>query len=199
MIPDSNLIPGVSDLSGSHCDDGAMNSTPLMAWIDCLPWSLPGSHSWARTAVVLPLCAALAWPVSARTDDDTGYGDTGYRDDGAGYHTDESRYDHEGDDHTRHGDDRFDDQDRDRQSPDHNTSHHDHDEARRLLQAGRIRSLMEIMSIVGPHLEGRVIATEFERKDGIYVYEFKVVTPTGRMREVYVNAATAAVVKIEDD
>jgi len=192
MIPDSKLIPGVSDLSGSHCDDGAMNRTPPMAQIVCLPWHLPWGPLWASAAIALSLCAALAWPVSARADDDTGYRDNGY-------HTGAPRHDdREEDDHTRHGDD-LSDHTPSRRPPGHNTGHHDHDEARRLLQAGRIRSLMEIMSIVEPHLEGRVIATDFELNDGVYVYEFKVVTPTGRMREVYVNAATAAVVKIEDD
>jgi uncharacterized membrane protein YkoI len=44
-----------------------------------------------------------------------------------------------------------------------------------------------------------VAGVEFERKRGRYVYEFKVVTSTGKLREVYVDAMTAEIVKSEDD
>jgi uncharacterized membrane protein YkoI len=76
---------------------------------------------------------------------------------------------------------------------------HDHDRARRLLERGDIRPLSEILARVEGDLPGRIIATEFEREDGIYVYEFKVVDPAGRVREVYVDAATGTLLKVEDD
>lgn len=76
---------------------------------------------------------------------------------------------------------------------------HDHDRARRLLERGDIQPLNDILTRVQNDLPGRIIATEFEREDGIYVYEFKVVDSAGRVREVYVDAATARVLKVEDD
>lgn len=76
---------------------------------------------------------------------------------------------------------------------------HDHDDARRLLERGDIQPLSDILARVQDDLPGRIIATEFEREDGAYVYEFKVVDPTGRVREVYVDAATARILKVEDD
>lgn len=76
---------------------------------------------------------------------------------------------------------------------------HDHDRARRALREGRARPLAEILERTGAELGGEVIGVEFERENGRYVYEFKVVTPTGRLREVYVDALTAEILKSKDD
>jgi uncharacterized membrane protein YkoI len=76
---------------------------------------------------------------------------------------------------------------------------HDHDQARRALRDGRARPLAEILQRTVADLGGEVIGVEFERENGRYVYEFKVVTPTGRLREVYVDALTAEILKSEDD
>lgn len=76
---------------------------------------------------------------------------------------------------------------------------HDHDRARRLLEQGDIRPLSAILAQVAGDLPGRIIATEFEREAGTYVYEFKVVDTRGRVREVYVDATTGRILKIEDD
>ncbi|SDE74370.1 PepSY domain-containing protein [Rhodospira trueperi] len=90
-----------------------------------------------------------------------------------------------------------------RTSRDHEDGHghhgHDHDRARRLLERGDIQPLSDILARVRDDLPGRIIATELEREDGAYVYEFKVVDSAGRVREVYVDAATARVLKVEDD
>ena len=75
----------------------------------------------------------------------------------------------------------------------------DHDRARRALAEGRARPLAEVLERVRDRLGGEVVGVEFERKNGRYVYEFKVVTPAGRLREVYVDAATAEILKSEDD
>jgi len=76
---------------------------------------------------------------------------------------------------------------------------HDHDRARRLLERGDIRPLADILARVGDDLPGRIIGTEFEREDGVYVYEFYVIDGRGRVREVYVDAATARILKVEDE
>ena len=75
----------------------------------------------------------------------------------------------------------------------------DHERARRLLRSGEIRPLSEILSSVERSVGGRVLDVDFERDDGRYVYELKMVMPSGRVREVTVDAATARVIKIEDD
>ncbi|MQX35215.1 PepSY domain-containing protein [Roseospira navarrensis] len=144
-------------------------------------------------AVVLLACLAHT---PALADAGTGYrsGDTGYDDGYIHRDHDDDDDDHDDDDGYRRGDDRRGDA-----RPNRHGDGHDHDLARRLLEAGEIRSLVEIMAIVSPHLGGRMIDTEFEREDGRYVYEIKVVTPNGRLREVYVDAASGAIVKVEDD
>lgn len=75
----------------------------------------------------------------------------------------------------------------------------DHERARRALSQGHARPLAEILSIVRDRLGGEVVGMEFEREDGRYVYEFKIVTPAGRLREVHVDAATAEILGSEDD
>jgi uncharacterized membrane protein YkoI len=46
---------------------------------------------------------------------------------------------------------------------------------------------------------GDVIDVELERKDGQWRYEVKVLTSTGRVREVKLNARDGSVLEIEDD
>lgn len=80
-----------------------------------------------------------------------------------------------------------------------NGDHHDHERARRALEEGRARPLAEILDRVRDRLGGEVVGVEFEREKGHYVYEFKVITPGGRLREVYVDAMTAEILKSEVD
>ncbi|MBC2857857.1 PepSY domain-containing protein [Stappia sp. 28M-7] len=75
----------------------------------------------------------------------------------------------------------------------------DHERARRLLRSGEIRPLSEILASVESSIGGRVLDVDFERDDGRYVYELKMVMPSGRVREVTVDAATARIIEIEDD
>lgn len=75
----------------------------------------------------------------------------------------------------------------------------DHELARRLLQEGRIRPLAELTESVRREIPGELLEVEFELEDGIYVYEFKILRPDGRIQEVEVDAATGRIVKVEDD
>ena len=75
----------------------------------------------------------------------------------------------------------------------------DHDRASRAVAQGRARPLASILSQVGGALGGEVIGVEFKRKDGRLVYRFKVATPTGRLREVSVDAMTGEIVRSKED
>lgn len=76
----------------------------------------------------------------------------------------------------------------------------DQELARQALQEGRIRPLAEITEIVTPKLPGTILAVEFEvEEDGAMVYEFDVVDPDGKLKEVDVDAATGEILSIEDD
>jgi len=69
----------------------------------------------------------------------------------------------------------------------------DHERARAALEAGQIRPLSEILAEVERRYVGRVIETELDREDGQWVYEFKLLPPTGRVFKLELDAATGAV------
>lgn len=76
---------------------------------------------------------------------------------------------------------------------------HDHELALRALEDGHARPLAEILELARGRLGGEVVGVEFKRENARYVYEFKIITGSGKLREVYVDAATAEVLKSEDD
>ncbi|MBX6374222.1 MAG: PepSY domain-containing protein [Acetobacteraceae bacterium] len=75
----------------------------------------------------------------------------------------------------------------------------DHDRARAALERGEALPLAEVLARVRPELGGEVIGVDFEREDGRWVYEFKVIGPAGRLTEVRVDAATAQVLRRKPD
>jgi uncharacterized membrane protein YkoI len=78
----------------------------------------------------------------------------------------------------------------------------DHELARQALTEGRIRPLAEITNSFKAQFAGEIVGVELEVKvkaaNG-FVYEFKVLTPDGKLKEVKVDAKTAKILKIEDD
>ncbi|WP_409559884.1 PepSY domain-containing protein [Hyphomicrobium sp. B1] len=76
----------------------------------------------------------------------------------------------------------------------------DHEIARKALSEGRIRPLTDIMDELKAQFPGQIIGVELEvKKTGAFVYEFKILTPQGKLKEVNVDAATAKILTIEDD
>lgn len=75
----------------------------------------------------------------------------------------------------------------------------DHVEARELLRRGEILPLPQILDIAQRHAAGDVIEVELEREDSGWEYKVKVLTPTGRVRKVTLNARNGALLKIKDD
>lgn len=69
----------------------------------------------------------------------------------------------------------------------------DHEEARRAVEGGQVKPLADILAEVSGRLDGDVVGVEFERKGGRYIYEFKVITAAGSLREVFVDAASAEI------
>lgn len=75
----------------------------------------------------------------------------------------------------------------------------DHVEAHRALEGGHALPLATILEEIGQRFDGDVVGVEFEREDGRYVYELKIVSPDGRLQEVYVDARTAEIISGELD
>ncbi len=70
-----------------------------------------------------------------------------------------------------------------------------HERARAALQAGEIRPLAELMVEVERRWIGRVVETELERVDGAWIYEFKLLPPSGRVFEIKLDARTGALLR----
>ncbi len=71
----------------------------------------------------------------------------------------------------------------------------DQDRARAALAAGEIRPLAEILAEVERRYLGRVIQIELDREDGRWLYELKLLPPSGRVFELEVDATTAALLR----
>ncbi len=76
---------------------------------------------------------------------------------------------------------------------------HDHDRARAALERGEVRPVAEVLAAVAAQVPGDVVEVELEREHGRWAYELKIIAPDGRILEVLVDAATATVIKTEQD
>lgn len=65
------------------------------------------------------------------------------------------------------------------------------------FQSGEIRPLTEVLAVAREKVPGEVVKVELDREDEIWVYEIKILTPSGRRREVEINARTLAVIKVD--
>jgi uncharacterized membrane protein YkoI len=65
------------------------------------------------------------------------------------------------------------------------------------FKTGQVKPLSEVLAVVRAKVPGEVVKVELEREDGVWVYEIKVLTPSGRRREVEINAQTLAIIKID--
>jgi uncharacterized membrane protein YkoI len=76
--------------------------------------------------------------------------------------------------------------------------HHQREAVRQAVERGEVKSLLEVLHAVKPELPGEVIGVEIEREGAAWVYEFRVADEKGRLLEVYVDAATAKILKTEE-
>ncbi len=75
----------------------------------------------------------------------------------------------------------------------------DHERARQALERGEVLPLAEILERVRSQAPGEVIATEFEREDGRWVYELKLIDAGGRVVELEVDAVDGRILHSELD
>jgi len=72
-----------------------------------------------------------------------------------------------------------------------------HDEVLAALQRNEIRPLPEILAAAAKVVSGPVVKVEVKRKNDRLLYEIKIIGEQGRVREVYVDAASLDIVKVE--
>jgi uncharacterized membrane protein YkoI len=74
----------------------------------------------------------------------------------------------------------------------------DNDFARNALQRGEILPITRILPLVAQYLPGDVVEVRLESKGGRLQYEIKVLTPSGHIRDLVLDARTGGYVAIED-
>ncbi len=74
---------------------------------------------------------------------------------------------------------------------------HDEDLARQALEAGEVIALDQILAALGNTMPGEISGIELEREQGIWIYEFKIISPDGQMLQIRVDAKTGIPIKPE--
>ena len=75
------------------------------------------------------------------------------------------------------------------------SENNERESVRTAVERGEVKSLSSVLQAVGPELPGEVVGVEIERENGLWTYEFRVVDGKGRLFDVYVDAATAKILK----
>lgn len=75
----------------------------------------------------------------------------------------------------------------------------DHDDARDAVRQEQVIPLADIIPGILAEFDARLLEAEFEREHGNYVYELELITGSGRMIEVMVDAATGEILEVEQE
>jgi len=73
----------------------------------------------------------------------------------------------------------------------------DQERVRRAFENGEILPITDILAIVAPRLPGEVLKVELDLRRYDMYYEVEVLTPTGRVSEIIIDARTGAVVEVD--
>lgn len=67
------------------------------------------------------------------------------------------------------------------------------------VQRGELLPLPRVLAIAQKRVPGDVVKVELDYEPTGIKYEVKILTASGRVREVEINARTGSVIKVEDD
>lgn len=70
--------------------------------------------------------------------------------------------------------------------------------ARQALESGEILPLRTLLERLEADYPGQVLEVELEREKGQWVYELKLLQPSGQLLELHVDARDARVMKVKD-
>ena len=73
----------------------------------------------------------------------------------------------------------------------------DHELARQALEQGQVLPLREVLDRIERQFGGQVLKIEFEREDGRFIYEIRLLQDDGRMAKLEVDARDGQVLKIK--
>ena len=63
----------------------------------------------------------------------------------------------------------------------------------------KILPFSELKSIVVKQFGTNIVDVEIEHENGEWIYEFKVISQSGRLIEIYLNAETGRIISVEND
>lgn len=75
----------------------------------------------------------------------------------------------------------------------------DQDQARRAVDRGEIQPLDKVMTAVRAGFPGEVLALKLKRRRDRWLYEFKILSASGKRSEVTIDAKTLSILEAEDD
>lgn len=74
----------------------------------------------------------------------------------------------------------------------------DQERAREALLKGEVVPLTQALNVVNKEFGGEVVEVELEEERSGFVYEIKVLQPTGKVLEVELDAKTLQILEVED-
>lgn len=77
--------------------------------------------------------------------------------------------------------------------------HGDHDDALAAVESREALPLTQIIAIAQRAVPGEIIEVELDRHHGRLIYEVDVLTRTGRVRQVEIDARSGRVLEVEDE
>jgi len=80
---------------------------------------------------------------------------------------------------------------------DHDHDEYDYERADRARRSGDIVPLRDVLESVRKTFEGEIVGIELEKESGLWIYEIKMIAQDGRYIEVYVDAKSNEVLKVE--
>jgi uncharacterized membrane protein YkoI len=70
---------------------------------------------------------------------------------------------------------------------------------REAVARGELLGLPRILELAQAEVAGDVVKTELDSEHGKLIYEVKILTATGRVREIELDARSGAILGVEDD
>ncbi|SMD02849.1 PepSY domain-containing protein [Rhizobium sp. RU36D] len=82
---------------------------------------------------------------------------------------------------------------------DHDWDDATRDSLHRRVERGEIKSLAALRAIVQDKVPGSIVSTKLSTDDGRITYEFRVLRPDNRMVEIELDAASGAILEMENE
>lgn len=70
---------------------------------------------------------------------------------------------------------------------------------REAVARNKILPLSKLKAIVVAQFGANIVDIEIDREKGLWIYEFKIISESGRLVEVYMDAGTGRILEVEND